>query len=385
MLSRAAVKCQNAFGYLSAASGLVMSAADRPIRFVGLDGLRGVAAIVVLGAHVPDPALRAVIPGADLAVDLFFVLSGFVLAQAYERRLSESMSFFEFMKLRVVRLYPLYILGTAITGALIVLKAVLHRPVDPIDFILTSVFAAAFLPTPSWASLDAQWLYPLNYPAWSLFFELFANVLFAYFVLALRSLSVLIGFVAAGLAVSVWFLIDAGTFGEIGPYAKYWTGGFGRVTLSFFSGLLVYRIWLSNCASRIYWPGWLSILILLACLALPADDKSRAGLDLAICMGVYPLIVLAAARAKPSGAMARFCDVSGRISYAFYVLQVPLIFMAASIAQFAIQTPLVAFGPLATVAIACVLLAVAAAADKYYDRPVRAWLGRKSRAGHDLR
>ena len=88
-------------------------------RFTGLDGLRGLAALAVFGAHVPDPLLRDALPGCDLAVDLFFALSGFVLAHAYFERLRKGMGVGTFFKRRVIRLYPLYALGTIISLSIV--------------------------------------------------------------------------------------------------------------------------------------------------------------------------------------------------------------------------------------------------------------------------
>jgi len=82
-------------------------------RFEALDGLRGVAALSVVAAHVYF-LFGYAFPSIDLAVDFFFALSGFVLAHAYGERLRGGMGAGRFMLLRLIRLYPLYILGTTI-------------------------------------------------------------------------------------------------------------------------------------------------------------------------------------------------------------------------------------------------------------------------------
>jgi peptidoglycan/LPS O-acetylase OafA/YrhL len=80
-----------------------------------LDGLRGIAALAVLVYHYfvfqSNPELPNPIPYAWLAVDFFFLLSGFVIASAYEARLCASMTFVDFVKIRFVRLYPMILAG----------------------------------------------------------------------------------------------------------------------------------------------------------------------------------------------------------------------------------------------------------------------------------
>ncbi len=97
------------------------SAAERSIKFTVLDGLRGVAALCVVQTHTQDLLLGDTLPTAYLAVDLFFLLSGFVLAHAYEERLRQGMTLHRFMLARLVRLYPLYLAGIAIAVPLAVL------------------------------------------------------------------------------------------------------------------------------------------------------------------------------------------------------------------------------------------------------------------------
>jgi peptidoglycan/LPS O-acetylase OafA/YrhL len=102
-----------------------MSAPSRS--FVVLDGLRGVAAIAIVFFHLA--LIRGDLPGEGyLAVDFFFVLSGFVLAHAYGSRLQQgSMSFGRFVLIRMIRLYPLYFLGSVIALPIALRAAVRSR------------------------------------------------------------------------------------------------------------------------------------------------------------------------------------------------------------------------------------------------------------------
>src|ERR1700679_45238 len=148
-----------------------------------LDGIRGVAAIMVLVFHAGSyfGALGIQISKSEsyLAVDLFFVLSGFVIAEAYAKRLSKGPSAVDFMKIRVIRLYPLYLLGLLI-GTVFILGH-LRLGDNSLNQWSGSILAKDFLcalfmlPTPFSSSL-----YPINLPSWSLLFELIVNGLYAF-------------------------------------------------------------------------------------------------------------------------------------------------------------------------------------------------------------
>ena len=81
-------------------------------RFLLLDGLRGIAALMVLGYHLFEAiAFAANAPEQHmfhgfLAVDFFFILSGFVMGYAYDKRWN-SMTIGQFIRLRLIRLHPI--------------------------------------------------------------------------------------------------------------------------------------------------------------------------------------------------------------------------------------------------------------------------------------
>ena len=91
---------------------------DKP-RYDILDGLRGVAALAVLGYHLFEAVAFAA--GAErqqmyhgfLAVDFFFILSGFVMGYAYDERW-DRMSLGGFVRRRLVRLHPMVVMGVAV-------------------------------------------------------------------------------------------------------------------------------------------------------------------------------------------------------------------------------------------------------------------------------
>jgi peptidoglycan/LPS O-acetylase OafA/YrhL len=90
--------------------------------FRTLDGIRGIAATIVMTRHLPEMFGRLTFPRCYLAVDLFFVLSGFVIANAYGARLASGMGLAEFMRIRFIRFFPFYILAFAFGIAALALE-----------------------------------------------------------------------------------------------------------------------------------------------------------------------------------------------------------------------------------------------------------------------
>lgn len=132
-------------------------------RLYGLDLLRGVAAIVVLVMHI------AGFNGGHLAVDFFFMLSGYVMARSYEERLrSGAISAGKFTWMRIKRLWPVMGIGAALGFNVALMVA---GPSS--DLLIAFLFAMLLLPG------SATVPYPLNLPAWSIFYELVANMLHA--------------------------------------------------------------------------------------------------------------------------------------------------------------------------------------------------------------
>ena len=81
-----------------------------------LDGLRGVAALIVIVYHVFELLPGTPVPHGYLAVDFFFILSGFVIGYAYDGRW-DKMTTGGFFKRRLIRLHPMVVMG-AVIGAI---------------------------------------------------------------------------------------------------------------------------------------------------------------------------------------------------------------------------------------------------------------------------
>ena len=350
------------------------AAASQRAYFVGLDGLRGVAAISVLALHFPDHTFWDIVPGAYLAVDLFFVLSGFVLAHAFEQKLRDGMNWAAFMRQRIIRLYPLYVLGTGALIGLAVLNGALAGQSTPRGFVPTAVLAALFLPTVPAFSSAAPFLYPFNFPAWSLLFELFANALFA---LAARWLSgrvlVLI------IVLSGMLLVCSGLyFGHlnIGWSFENWWGAIGRVLFSFFTGVGMYRLWRAGKLEKFKAPTWAVLGALVGVFAVQAEGAARAWVDIGAALVVFPLLTALGVNARPKGFVALACAKLGAASYAVYVLQIVIIEVLSKAAPYVAGREWASFGVAGSLALACAVLGAGLAANAYYDGPARRFLTR---------
>ena len=208
-----------------------------------LDGLRGAAALMVVWYHVFEGfafasggAIESFNHGY-LAVDFFFMLSGFVISYAYDSRWGKGLSTWEFFKRRLIRLHPMVIMG-AIIGAISFLIGGSLRwdgSETPFGWVMAAMLMGMLL-LPAWpgARYDVRGngeLYSLNGPTWSLFFEYIGNILYALFIRRLsgRALAVLVAVLGA---VMGWFAVtDVSGYGMIGV-------GWTLDTVNFFGGLV---------------------------------------------------------------------------------------------------------------------------------------------------
>lgn len=353
-----------------------MSALSEPGRFVGLDGLRGVAALAVLIHHSPDETVSGLVPSGFLAVDLFFLLSGFVLTYAYEGKIASGLSLVDFMRIRLVRLYPLYLLATLLAVAVLAIQTLRWLVVDPVEGAVTFLTAVLFLPSPPQNFLHGGYLFPINPAAWSLFFEIVINLVFVLIVPYLNR-AVLAVTIALGLVFLVATVLAYGTLHPAGVLDSTWLGGFGRVIFSFFAGVALSRLWRAGHLAWLRLPSWLPMVILMCVFAVPAAGWGRMAFELLACVVLFPALVLASANVAAYGAFARFCLIVGAASYAVYVLQTPMMYAVNSVLNFAFDMDLQSFGATGTVAFALLVFFASLAADAVYDAPVRHWLTKK--------
>ena len=290
-------------------------------RIPGLDALRGLAALLVLAYHARSLALpREVLAHGYLAVDLFFVISGFVLARAYDARLAAGEGA-AFMIRRLKRLYPMAVLGILL-GAGIWLSG----GEEPGVVALLLALGLAFVPFA--AGRD---VFPLNGPQWSLMWELFANLAYAVAAprLTTRRLALL---VAAGGLAHAALVVSHGT-GSLGPYGHAWWTGAPRVVFGFFAGVLLARM-ATEGRPKVPVPPIAAILAaVVLVLSAPVPEAARAAFDLVAALAVFPLLVAAAARAEVGGRLRPVLDGLAGISYALYALHIPIVLGLSEVAR----------------------------------------------------
>lgn len=364
-------------------TGRPMSLAKRS--FVTLDGLRGIAALAVVTRHAPAYfATRSIYVGmaassvgpffeSYLAVDFFFVLSGFVLANAYGQRFCEGLTAGQFITLRFIRLYPLYLLALAVS-ALLSWRQLVH---GDIAFFKNLSTALLFLPAPSLH--PTALLFPLNVPAWSLFFELLANLSFALLGVRLTNIKLFVIVSLAGLALSGAVMGGRFGFGATGEGAMadgYQWQSIGaaclRVTYSFFAGVLVYRVW-SPSRRTLQVPPLALLVLLIAILVAHPSANYQTAFDLIVTIGIFPIIIWLGAGCIVSGPTARIFAWLGLTSYAVYVLQWPLYFLTIRIAA-KIWGDSSDFGFTAGIIFVAFVFVAAIVSDRYFDSPLRSFL-----------
>jgi peptidoglycan/LPS O-acetylase OafA/YrhL len=307
-------------------AGMLETAAIRQTKphFLVLDGLRGVAAIGVVIFHFMEMVISDYstfwIGHGFLAVDFFFCLSGFVMAYAYDDRL-QKMGLREFLKARLIRLHPLVMLG-AVLGLIALVANPFGVPPGYGPGKSAQIFAASILLIPFGAMKErANNLFGLNAPAWSLFWEYVANVVFAIALYRVkRSVLAALTVVAAGLLC--WAGYRAGNLAGGWNSRNFWDGG-ARVAFSFMAGLLVYRMgW--RLQTRLGF-GTLSILLMLA-LAMPYARNGWVR-EAAVIIVYFPLLIALGAGTTVSPRVERLCWFSGDLSYPLYMTHYSVIWI----------------------------------------------------------
>lgn len=348
--------------------------------FVALDGVRGVAAIAVMMFHIAWwPGFGRPFPSAYLAVDLFFALSGFVVAHAYSPRLTQGLSALAFLRVRVVRLWPLYALGLAVGVAAVIGTRMAHDLSISSEAVAKHLgFHLLFLPLLLGGALSGQ-LFPFNGPSWSLSFEVLINAVYGavHRFLSPRVLSLFLPASAAVLfGASVQFSgLDAGyQWGSV-------LVGVPRVAFSFAVGLALHGLWSRGKLPAIpkAWamPAFALSCLLLGAILLYAPSKAMRPLyDWAVVVAAWPLMMALWIGVRPTGLTERACALLGRLSYPVYVLHVPIGRMVLLAATAGLGAH-VASGTTAVWTTAVALTVVLSlAATRFYDPPARAALGR---------
>lgn len=371
-------------------------------RFEILDGLRGVAAMIVVAFHLFETysagPREQILNHGYLAVDFFFVLSGFVIGYAYDDRWGR-MTTWDFFKRRLIRLQPMVILGTLI-GAFWyyfsdapTFELVAQTPWWKL--LLIMILGCIMFPTPP--SMDIrgwQEINSLNGAQWSLLWEYIANIFYA--LIVRRFNKVVLGvfvFLSAFLTIDLAMNIDATGLLTVREYAKYTViGGFGltpdqiyigicRLLYPFFGGLLLYRLGKLRINLKRGAMTWCSLAVAVTLVVPNIGGESHQWLNglycAAVILFVYPAIVAAGAGSPLTGRRTTaVCKFLGLISYPLYITHYPMIYVQMN---WAARHPDAPLGTHIWVAVSIFIasIAVAYACVKVYDLPVRAWLSER--------
>lgn len=373
--------------------------ADSKPHYELLDGLRGVAAILVLFYHIfegfsfaeitnnaGDGIIKTLNHG-HIAVDFFFILSGFVISYAYDSRW-KTMNTWQFIKRRLIRLHPMLVMG-AIIGTITFAIAGFERwdgTTTPFGWVMIAMLFTMFMiPAVPGAPYEVRGngeIFPLNGPGWSLFFEYIGNILYALFIRRLSTtLLAILTFVLACL--HAWFFI-----GNISGYDMIgvgWTiddinffGGLIRMLFPFTMGMLIARTFKPRKVKGAFWTCSIALIALFSVPYIaPVNNISLNSLYEFVCIAViFPFIVWFGACGSCSTNNSKTNKLLGDISYPLYIVHYPIMYLFYS---WLIKNEYYNLGDCWGMALLVVALSITLAfiCLKLYDEPVRKWLTKK--------
>ena len=365
--------------------------ADTKPHYDLLDGLRGVAALMVIFYHVFEAFATSPIDQrfnhGYLAVDFFFILSGFVIGYAYDDRW-KTMTTKDFIKRRLIRLHPMVVLGAVLGVIAFCIQGCEKWDGTQVSIsmvmlaLLINLFLIPAVPGSGPEIRGNGEMYPLNGPSWSLFFEYIGNIMYALFIrrMSTKALTALVVLAGIGLASFAIF-----NFSGAGHLGVWWTmeeynliGGFLRVLFSFSIGLLMSRVFKPIPVKGAFWICSLAIVVLLS---MPYVGNGEAlwmnGIYDSVCaILIFPMLVYLGASGKTTDKhSARICKFLGDISYPLYMVHYPLIYLYFGWVKKENLTFAEAWPEALALVIGSIVLAYISL--KLYDEPVRRYLTKR--------
>ena len=373
-------------------------------RYDILDGLRGVAAMMVLLYHVFNDAKSFFVWPAPvnefyhgfLGVDFFFILSGFVMGYAYDNRLTpnpspvdegKKMTFWGFVKRRFIRLHPMVVMGALLGLVAFIIQGCTKWDGTEVglEAVLWATLLALFLiPAPSGMDVRGNTeAFPLNGPHWSLFFEYLGSLLYG---MLLHRLST--KWLRVWVACGIVSLATYALFQEDGGVAYGWSsepmnllGGALRMLYAYPMGLLMARMFRKRTPEPLHGPVFLFCSVaLVVLLGFPLfGGKDTETIFQLICIfSFFPGIIWIGARGVVQGRQQQAVSFLGRLSYPLYAVHFPLIYLYITWVgkdghpYEGYSQPwlvaLITIGASVLVATLCLL---------FYDEPIRSKLSRK--------
>ena len=368
--------------------------ADTKPHYHLLDGLRGVAALMVIWYHVFEGYAFAGGTTIDtfnhgyLAVDFFFILSGFVIGYAYDDRWGKNFTMKDFIKRRLIRLHPMVIMGAVVGAITFYIQGSVQWDGTHIGIsmvMLSLLFTIFFIPAMPGVGYEVRGngeMFPLNGPCWSLFFEYIGNILYALFIRRLSNKALTIVVVLLGVALASFAIFNVSGYGNIGVG---WTldgvnfiGGLLRMLFPFSMGMLLSR---NFKPMKLRGAFWICTLVMIALFAVPYLEGTESictnGIYEAFCIIIaFPILLwIGASGTTTDKKSTQICKFLGDISYPIYVIHYPFMYLFYA---WLIKNQLFTLGETWQVAL-CVYawnILFAYLCLKLYDEPVRKYLAK---------
>lgn len=336
--------------------------------FLTLDGMRGVAAIFVLISHTGTFWNGLIFNHTHLAVDTFFILSGFVIAHAYENKLtSGQITFKDFFIIRLIRLYPMFFIATLFATVVIVWNygTSEHQNADYLSSLVRSI-GLTFLLLPSML-IDSNKLFPLNGAYWSIFYELVVNFFYAAIIRVLTNkvLIYLIAFLSI-LIMSVLLLNGTLGAGFTWRYTSIITG-LTRSGFGIFFGIYLYRVG-KRFFPNLVLPSWVVIGLSTAVLMIPDLGKFNGVVDFLAVFIIFPLCIVLGARNNSSLLFNSIYKLLGQVSYPIYLLHIPI---AALIYLFGLGQLMERNAPISGILFVILIIILSIFLERFFDLPLR--------------
>ena len=369
--------------------------ADTKPHYHLLDGLRGVAALMVIWYHVFEGYAFAGGTTTDtfnhgyLAVDFFFILSGFVIGYAYDDRWGKNFTMKDFIKRRLIRLHPMVIMGAVVGAITFYIQGSVqwdgtHIGISMVMLsLLCTIFFIPAMPGVGYEVRGNGEMFPLNGPCWSLFFEYIGNILYALFIRRLSNKALTIVVVLLGVALASFAIFNVSGYGNIGVG---WTldgvnfiGGLLRMLFPFSMGMLLSR---NFKPMKLRGAFWICTLVMIALFAVPYLEGTESictnGIYEAFCIIIaFPILLwIGASGTTTDKKSTQICKFLGDISYPIYVIHYPFMYLFYA---WLIKNQLFTLGETWQVAL-CVYawnILFAYLCLKLYDEPVRKYLAKR--------
>lgn len=362
--------------------------------FPSLESLRGIAALVVVFYHIGwiNPFYDVgVIRNGALMVDLFFVLSGFVMMHCYGHIFTGSKSFWLFLRARFWRLYPLHFFMLLVFLGIEVVKYVAELKLGIVSG------------NPAFSKSDGESFFyhiflvhsliqdhgSFNSPSWSISVEFYTYIVFAFIMVMVKTPRYLSVIFVALFCLSLFIITQKGYSSLTFDYQD----SIFRCLYGFFIGAFVHCIYqkISNnlLLQKTYHIEVLSFLVVFTLLSYFLGIKHDNYIEFLVPPLVAFLILLLTL--FPEHFFSKvFCWRPflwlGKVSYSIYMVHMAFIWFFSAFLQSVLQVPKTTLengdiviatsmleGTLATIALVICILYTSHFTFKYIEEPCRKW------------